>query len=110
MDTILKRFESADEIREFDLGGWTDMTIAGQPGTYSDEPGGGSGPRHVGPSQSSPCDGGRDLGIVLAGYAVAAALPTADLCLTPGTIFHIPQDRQMGRRRLPSVPYVSLPR
>ena len=67
MDTILKRFESADEIREFDLGRLELVTIAGQMlGRATYQPGW-KWSEHVGPSVGARRCGVEHLGIVLAG-------------------------------------------
>jgi hypothetical protein len=92
MDTILKRFEAADEIREFDLGRLELVTIAGQTlGRATYQPGW-KWSEHVGPNVGARRCAVEHLGIVLAGHAVAAFDDGRIFDLTPGTIFHIPSE------------------
>jgi hypothetical protein len=107
MDTILKRFESADEIREFDLGRLELVTIAGQTlGRATYQPGW-KWSEHVGPSVGARRCAVEHLGIVLAGQAVAAFDDGRIFDLTPGTIFHIPSEEH-DSWVVGDVPYVSL--
>jgi hypothetical protein len=107
MDTILKRFESADEIREFDLGRLELVTIAGQTlGRATYQPGW-KWSEHVGPSVGARRCAVEHLGIVLAGHAVAAFDDGRIFDLTPGTIFHIPAEEH-DSWVVGDVPYVSL--
>jgi len=107
MDTILKRFESADEIREFDLGRLELVTIAGQTlGRATYQPGW-KWSEHVGPSIGAGRCAVEHLGIVLAGHAVAAFDDGRIFDLTPGTIFHIPPVEH-DSWVVGDLPYVSL--
>jgi hypothetical protein len=107
MDTILKSFEAADEIREFDLGRLELVTIAGQTlGRATYQPGW-KWSEHVGPSVGARRCAVEHLGIVLAGQAVAAFDDGRIFDLTPGTIFHIPSEEH-DSWVVGDVPYVSL--
>ena len=92
MDTILTRFESPDEVREFDRGRLELVTIAGQTlGRATYQPGW-KWSVHVGPGVGARRCTVEHLGIVLAGHATAAFDDGRVVDLTPGTIFYIPPE------------------
>jgi hypothetical protein len=65
METVLKRFEDPDEIREFEKGRFEIVRVGGM--TI-----------------------GRAVGMVLSGHAVAAYKDGSVVDLIPGTLFYIP--------------------
>jgi len=92
LETIIKRFEQPDEVREFDKGRLELVTIAGQTlGRATYQPGW-KWSVHVGPrTGQSRCDV-EHLGIVLAGHATAAFADGRVFDLTAGAIFYIPPE------------------
>jgi hypothetical protein len=90
MDTVLKRFEQPDEVREFEkrrseivhIGGLTVGRATYQPGWKWS--------LHVGPGVGAERCAVEHVGLVLAGRAVAAYADGTVVALTPGTLFHIP--------------------
>jgi hypothetical protein len=89
LEVILKRFESPDEVREFEKGRFELVRVGGvtigratyQPGWKWSE--------HVGPGVGlTRCDV-EHVGLVLSGTATAA-FDDGVVELTPGTMFHIP--------------------
>jgi quercetin dioxygenase-like cupin family protein len=92
LDTILRRFESPDEIRQFDKGRLEIVTIAGQTiGRATYQPGW-RWSEHVGPSTGRRRCEVEHLGLVLAGHATAAFDDGRVFDLTAGTLFYIPPD------------------
>jgi hypothetical protein len=92
MDTILTRFESPDEVREFDRGRLELVTIASQTlGRATYQPGW-KWSVQVGPGVGARRCTVEHLGIVLAGHATAAFDDGRVVDLTPGTIFYIPPE------------------
>jgi AraC-like ligand binding domain len=107
MQTILKNFESPDEVREFDRGRLELATIAGQTiGRATYQPGW-KWSEHVGPAVGASKCAVEHLGVVLAGHAVAAFDDGRVLDLTPGTIFYIPPEEH-DSWVVGDEPYVSL--
>jgi hypothetical protein len=92
LDTILKRFEQPDEVREFAKGRLELVTIAGQTlGRATYQPGW-KWSVDVGPlTGRSRCEV-EHLGIVVTGHATAAFEDGRVFDLTAGTIFYIPPD------------------
>ena len=92
VDTILKRFESPDEVREFEKGKLEIVRIAGQTlGRATYQPGW-KWSVHVGPNAGkNRCDV-EHLGVVLSGHATAAFDDGRVFDLTAGTVFYIPPD------------------
>jgi hypothetical protein len=106
-DTILKRFESPDEVREFSKGRMELVTIAGQTLGRANYRPGWKWSDDVGPGVNASRCSVEHLGIVLEGHATAAFDDGRVLDLTPGTIFYIPpvpHDSWV----VGDVPYVSL--
>ena len=90
--TILKAFERADEVREFDLGRLEIVRIAGQTlGRAKYEPGW-RWSTHVGPTVGAARCSTEHLGIVLSGHLVATFGDGRIYDLRPGTIFYIPPE------------------
>jgi hypothetical protein len=90
LDTILKRFESPDEVREFAKGRLELITLAGQTlGRATYEPGW-KWSVHVGPGVGATRCEVEHLGVVLAGHATAAFDDGRVFDLTAGTVFYIP--------------------
>jgi mannose-6-phosphate isomerase-like protein (cupin superfamily) len=107
MDTILTRFESPDEVREFDRGRLELVTIAGQTlGRATYQPGW-KWSVHVGPGVGARRCTVEHLGIVLTGHATAAFDDGRVVDLTPGTIFYIPPEEH-DSWVVGDLPYVSL--
>ena len=91
-DTVLKRFDDPDEVREFEKGRLEIVRIAGQTlGRATYEPGW-KWSVHVGPSAGKRRCEVEHLGIVLAGHATAAFDDGRVFDLTAGTVFYIPPD------------------
>lgn len=92
IETILRRFESPDEVRRFELGRFELVTIGGMTiGRATYEPGW-KWSVHVGPTVGAErCSVGH-LGLVLEGRATAAFADGRVYDLTPGTLFEIPAD------------------
>jgi hypothetical protein len=92
LDAILKRFESPDEVREFEKGRLELVTVAGQTlGRATYEPGW-KWSTHVGPKTGQRRCRVEHLGIVLSGHATAAFDDGRIYDLTAGTIFYIPPE------------------
>jgi len=90
LDTILKRFDAPDEVREFPKGRLELVTIAGQTlGRATYRPGW-KWSVDVGPGVGARRCTVEHLGIVLAGHATAAFDDGRVFDLTAGTIFYIP--------------------
>jgi mannose-6-phosphate isomerase-like protein (cupin superfamily) len=107
LDTVLKRFESPDEVREFTKGRLEIVTIAGQTlGRATYEPGW-KWSLHVGPLAGQHRCLIEHLGIVLSGHATAAFDDGRVFDLTPGTVFYIPPEPH-DSWVIGSEPYVSL--
>jgi len=87
---LLKRFEQPDETREFELGKFEIVRIAGviigratyQPGWKWSE--------HVRPLAGTPFCEIEHVGLVISGRAVAAMIDGGIIDLTAGTLFYIP--------------------
>lgn len=89
---VLRRFESPDEVRDFEKGRLEIVTIAGTTiGRASYEPGW-KWSVHVGPTVGARRCTVEHLGFVLSGHATAAFDGCRIYDLTPGTIFHIPAE------------------
>lgn len=107
LDTILKRFDSPDEVREFENGRLELVTIAGETlGRATYQPGW-KWSVHVGPVVGADRCSVEHLGIVLAGHATAAFDDGRIFDLTPGTIFYIPPEPH-DSWVVGDAPYVSL--
>lgn len=107
LDTILKRFESPDEIREFAKGRLELVNIAGQTlGRATYQPGW-KWSVHVGPTVNARRCTVEHLGIVLAGHATAAFDDGRVFDLTTGTVFYIPPEPH-DSWVVGDTPYVSL--
>jgi mannose-6-phosphate isomerase-like protein (cupin superfamily) len=92
LDTILKRFESPDEVREFEKGRLELVALAGQTlGRATYEPGW-KWSTHVGSKTGQKRCNVEHLGIVLSGHATAAFDDGRIYDLTAGTIFYIPPE------------------
>jgi quercetin dioxygenase-like cupin family protein len=92
LDTILKRFDAPDEVRQFDRGRLEIVRIAGQTlGRATYEPGW-KWSEHVGPTVGASRCSVEHLGIVLSGHATAAFDDGRVFDLTAGTIFYIPPE------------------
>jgi hypothetical protein len=90
--TILRRFESPDEIRRFELGRFEVATIGGMTiGRATYEPGW-IWSVHVGPSVGAERCSLRHLGFVLEGHATAAFDDGRIFDLTAGSLFEIPPE------------------
>lgn len=89
-DVILKRFESPDEIREFELGRFEVVTIGGMTiGRASYQPGW-KWSKHVGkPIGQSLCQV-EHVGLVVSGCATAAIEDGRVVEMRAGDIFYIP--------------------
>ena len=107
LDTVLKRFEKPEEVREFERGRLELVTIAGvtlgratyQPGWKWSE--------HVGSKTGHRRCTVEHLGIVLSGHATAAFDDGTVYDLTAGTLFYIPPEPH-DSWVVGNEPYVSL--
>jgi hypothetical protein len=91
-ETILKRFEAPDEIREFEKGRLELVTINGQTfGRATYQPGW-KWSVHVGPTVGAARCSVEHLGLVLEGHATAAFADGRVFNLTAGTLFYIPPE------------------
>ncbi len=89
-ETILKRFEAPDEVREFEKGRFEIVRIGGltigratyQPGWKWSE--------HVAPIAGTRLCEVEHVGLVLSGSAVAAFEDGSEAALTEGNLFYIP--------------------
>ena len=91
-DTILKRFEAPDEVREFEKGRLELVSINGQTfGRATYQPGW-KWSVHVGPTVGADRCTVEHLGLVLEGHATAAFADGRVFDLTPGTLFYIPPE------------------
>lgn len=107
LDTVLRTFDSPDEVREFELGRFELVTIGGQTlGRATYQPGW-KWSVHVGPGLGASRCSIAHLGLVLSGHATAAFDDGRVFDLTPGTLFWIPPEPHdswvVGEQ-----PYVSL--
>jgi hypothetical protein len=90
LETVLRRFESPDEVRTFERGRLELVSIAGQTlGRATYEPGW-KWSLHVGPTVGAERCSVEHLGLVLAGHATAAFDDGRVFDLTAGTLFYIP--------------------
>lgn len=90
MDTVLKRFERPDEIREFEKGRFEVVNLGGLTiGRATYQPGW-KWSAHVGPGLGAEYCEVEHVGLVVSGHAVAAFADGTVVDLTPGTLFHIP--------------------
>ena len=90
--TILKRFETPDEVRTFAKGRFELVAIGGVTiGRATYEPGW-KWSVHVGPTVGAERCTIEHVGLVLEGHATAAFADGRVYDLTPGTLFHIPPE------------------
>ena len=92
VDTILKRFDAPDEVREFTLGKLELVHIAGRTfGRATYQPGW-MWSKHVGPGVGAERCHVEHLGLVLQGHATAAFADGRVVDLIEGTLFYIPPE------------------
>ncbi len=90
METVLKRFENPDEIRNFEKGRFEIVRVGGMTiGRATYEPGW-KWSLHVGRERGVEYCEVEHVGMVLSGRAVAAYSDGSIVDLTPGTLFYIP--------------------
>lgn len=107
METILRRFEQPDEVREFEKGRLELVTIAGQTlGRATYEPGW-KWSVHVGPKLGLTRCTVEHVGLVVSGTATAAFDDGRVIGLRAGHLFHIPPEPHDSWVE-GDVPYVSL--
>ncbi|MDQ3749185.1 MAG: cupin domain-containing protein [Acidobacteriota bacterium] len=107
LEVVLKRFETPDEIREFEKGRFEIVKIGGMTiGRASYEPGW-RWSKHVSPSAGTPLCVVEHIGMVLSGRATAAMPDGSVVELTPGDLFYIPPDPH-DSWVIGDEPYVSL--
>jgi hypothetical protein len=107
VNTILKRFETPDEVREFEKGRLELVTIGGQTlGRATYQPGW-KWSEHVGSKTGLRRCTVEHLGIVLSGHATAAFDDGTVYDLTAGTLFYIPPEPH-DSWVVGNEPYVSL--
>src|SRR5258706_14144199 len=89
-ETILKRFETPDEVRTFEKGRFEIVEIAGKTiGRATYQPGW-RWSVHVAPVAGTPLCSVEHLGLVISGRAAVAYEDGTVVELPPGTLFHIP--------------------
>ena len=92
LEVILKRFETPDEIREFEKGKFEIVKIGGLTiGRASYEPGW-KWSKHVSPSAGVPLCAVEHIEMVLQGRATAAMPDGSVIELAPGDLFYIPPE------------------
>lgn len=90
VETILKRFDSPDEVRTFEKGKFEIVRLGGMTiGRATYQPGW-KWSVHVGPTVSASRCNVEHVGLVLSGRATAAIDGGAIHELIPGTLFYIP--------------------
>jgi hypothetical protein len=106
LETILKRFDSPDELRTFEKGRFELVRLGGMTiGRATYEPGW-KWSVHVGPTVGAMSCQVEHVGMVLSGAAVAAMDDGKIIDLRPGDIFYIPPGHDSWV--VGSVPYVSI--
>src|SRR5262245_26209164 len=89
-EAILKRFETPDEVREFEKGRFEIVRIGGMTiGRATYQPGW-KWSQHVGPAAGTEFCEVEHVGLVISGRATAAMKDGEVHVLEPGTIFHVP--------------------
>lgn len=107
LEVILKRFETPDEIREFEKGKFEIVKIGGKTiGKASYEPGW-RWSKHVSQSAGVPLCAVEHVGMVLSGRATAAMPDGSVIELAPGDLFYIPPEPH-DSWVIGDEPYVSL--
>jgi quercetin dioxygenase-like cupin family protein len=90
LDVILKRFESPDDVREFEKGRFEIVRLGGLAlGRATYQPGW-KWSVHVGPGAGATRCSVEHVGLVLSGVATAAFDDGRVVELRPGALFHIP--------------------
>ena len=106
LETILKRFDSPDELRTFEKGRFELVRLGGMTiGRATYEPGW-KWSVHVGPTVGTRSCQVEHVGMVLSGAAVAAMDDGKIIDLRPGDIFYVPPGHDSWV--VGSVPYVSI--
>ena len=106
LDVILKRFETPDEVREFEKGRFELVTVGGMTiGRATYEPGW-HWSTHVGAATGKRSCDVEHVGIVLSGRASAEMDDGRVIEMKPGDVFYIPPGHDS--RVLGDEPYVSL--
>ena len=92
LEVILKRFETPDETRQFELGRFELVTLGGMTiGRATYQPGW-RWSTHVGKAIGATHCTVEHVGLVISGHATAAMIDGTVHDLTPGTLFYIPAD------------------
>lgn len=92
METVLKRFETADEVREFEKGRFELVEVGGMTiGRATYEPGW-KWSAHVGPAAGTDLCEVEHVGLVLEGHAVVAFADGRTEDLKAGTLFYVPPE------------------
>ena len=92
LEVILRRFDSPDEVREFEKGRFELVTVGGQTlGRAIYQPGW-KWSEHVGPRLGQRRCTIEHIGLVLSGHATAAFDDGRVFDLTTGTLFYIPPE------------------
>jgi quercetin dioxygenase-like cupin family protein len=106
LETILKHFESPDELRTFEKGKFEIVRLAGMAiGRATYEPGW-KWSVHVGPTAGTKSCQVEHAGMVVSGRAVAAMDDGRIIELRPGDIFYIPPAHDSWV--VGSAPYISI--
>jgi hypothetical protein len=91
-DVILKRFETPDEVRQFDRGRFEVVSLGGLTigrATYAP---GWRWSLHVGPSVGAERCSVEHVGLVVSGHATVSFADGSVHHLFPGTLFHVPPE------------------
>jgi mannose-6-phosphate isomerase-like protein (cupin superfamily) len=106
MELAIKRFDTADEVREFERGTFEVLRIGGMTiGRATYEPGW-KWSLHVGPLTGAASCKVEHVGMVVSGRAVAAMDDGGEILMKPGDVFAIPAGHDSWV--VGDEPYVSL--
>src|SRR4030095_5530501 len=90
LDVILKKFDDADEVREFDKGKFEVVHIGGLTiGRATYQPGW-KWSKHVSPSAGTSLCEVEHVGLVIPGWAWVSLIDGSEVELRPGNLFYIP--------------------
>jgi mannose-6-phosphate isomerase-like protein (cupin superfamily) len=104
-DLVIRRLESPDERREFELGGFEVVNLGGMTiGRATYEPGW-KWSTHVGGAPDARCDV-EHVGMVVSGRAAVLMNDGTEVVMEPGDLFHVPPGHDSWV--VGDEPYVSL--
>ena len=92
IEVILKRFDSPDEVTQFELGSFETVTLGGMTiGRATYQPGW-KWSKHVGPGIGERFCSVEHVGMVVSGTATAAFADGRVTEMKPGDLFHVPSE------------------